>query len=200
GLACIAGVFAWASFGLNDASDALYARALAAPPAQMPRIVRASAVQPPPPPPSPEPGARDRLRRFLQPEIDAGLVTVGGTEATPVVRIAASGMFGPGSATVQPRFASLLDRIGAALKTERGPVDVVGYTDNQPIRTLAFPSNFQLSSARAHAAASLLAHGIDDPGRLTPQGRADADPIAPNTTEAGREQNRRIEVVLHRVG
>ena len=199
GLACVAGLFAWASFGLNESSDELYERVLAAPPAQMPQIVRASAVQPPtaPPPPA-QPGARDRLRGFLKPEIDQGLVTVVGTDATPVVRIAASGMFAPGSATVQPRFAPLLQRIGEALKTERGQVDVVGYTDNQPIRTVAFPSNFQLSAARARAAASLLARGIDDAGRLRPQGRADADPIAPNTTPEGRERNRRIEVVLHR--
>lgn len=198
GLACVAGLFAWTSFGLNRSSDELYERVLAAPPAQMPHIIRASTMQPPPAPPPAEPGARDRLRGFLQPEIEQGLVTVVGTDATPVVRIAGRGMFAPGSATVQPRFAPLLQRIGEAVKTEPGQVDVVGYTDNQPIRTVAFPSNFQLSAARARAAASLLARGIDNASRLTAQGRADADPIAPNTTSEGRERNRRIEVVLHR--
>jgi len=167
----------------------------------MPTITRASLVPPPPPTPGPppaEPTVLDKLRTFLKPEIDQGLVTVVGTDAVPVVRIAGRGMYASGAATVQPRFLPLLARIAAALKEERGHVDVVGYTDNQPIRTVAFPSNFQLSAARAKSAAALLARGLDDPARLSTEGRADADPIAPNTTAEGREANRRIEVVLHR--
>jgi len=79
-------------------------------------------------------------------------------------------------------------------------VRVIGYTDDQPIRTIAFPSNFQLSTARAQAASNIIAATIGDPARLTVEGRADADPIAPNTTPEGRERNRRIEVVLNRQG
>jgi len=84
------------------------------------------------------------------------------------------------------------------LRTEPGQVDVVGYTDNQPIHTVKFPSNFQLSKARAQAAAAVIANAIDEPARLSTQGRADEDPIASNDTPDGRQQNRRIEVVLHR--
>jgi type VI secretion system protein ImpK len=201
GLACIAGLFVWFSVGLNESSDALYERMLASPPSHMPTITRASLVPPPPPAPGPppaEPTVLDKLRAFLKPEIDQGLVTVVGTDAVPVVRIAGRGMYASGAANVQPRFLPLLARIAAALKEERGHVDVIGYTDNQPIRTVAFPSNFQLSAARAKSAAALLARGLDDPARLSTEGRADADPIAPNTTAEGREANRRIEVVLHR--
>jgi type VI secretion system protein ImpK len=54
-----------------------------------------------------------------------------------------------------------------------------------------------LSTARAQAAQAVLSQTIDDAGRLTAEGRADADPIAPNTTEQGRAANRRIEIVLH---
>jgi type VI secretion system protein ImpK len=61
-----------------------------------------------------------------------------------------------------------------------------------------FPSNFQLSAARAQAASSAIARTIGDAGRLRAEGRADADAIASNATAEGREQNRRIEVVLHR--
>ena len=92
----------------------------------------------------------------------------------------------------------LLDRIGLALKEEIGPVKVIGYTDDQPIRTIAFPSNFQLSLARADAASKIIATTIGDPKRLSAEGKADADPIAPNTTPEGRERNRRIEIVLIR--
>lgn len=201
GAAAIAAVFyAIVSFGLNGRSDALFARMTAAPPAAMPAILRASVAPPPPPPPAPaaEPGKLDALRTFLKPEIDQGLVTVTGTDAVPIVRIRNRGLFASGSASLQPRYVPLLERIGAALADERGAVLVVGYTDNQPIRTLQFPSNFQLSAARAKAASDVIARRMGDPSRLQPEGRADAEPIASNATPEGREENRRIEVVLRR--
>ena len=201
GLAAVAGLFLWFSNGLNGASDDVYARLLAAPPAQMPQITRAALVQPlASSPASLEPTVLDRLRQFLAPEIAQNLVKVVGTPGTPIIRISGRGMFPSGSATLQPSFKPLLDRIGTALKAEPGAVQVVGYTDNQAIRTAAFPSNFQLSAARAKAAATLLATSVGDAGRVAAEGRADADPIGPNTTAEGREQNRRIEVVLHRPG
>ncbi len=199
GVAAVAGLFLWSSTGLNAASDDLYARMLAAPPAHMPQIARAAIVQPPPPPPEPPPpGALDRLRAFLAPEIAQHLVTVVGTNAVPIVRISGRGMFASGSATVQASFNPLLTRIGLALKEEPGTVQVIGYTDNQQIRTIAFPSNFALSTARAQAARGIIAGALGDGGRIAAEGRADADPIAPNATSEGRELNRRIEVVLHR--
>ena len=77
---------------------------------------------------------------------------------------------------------------------------VDGYTDNQPIHTVQFPSNFQLSAARAEAARRIIVRALGDPGRVAAQGHADADPIASNATPEGRDQNRRIEVVLRRQG
>ena len=127
-------------------------------------------------------------------------MTVSGTNATPIIRIRNRGLFASGSATLSEQFLPLLARIGKALATESGPVDVIGHTDNQPIRTIPFPSNFQLSAARAKSAAAALAQPIGDPSRLRTEGRADSDPIATNATPDGREQNRRIEVVLHRRG
>ena len=129
---------------------------------------------------------------------DQGLVTVVGSHAVPIVRIRNAGMFASGSATVAPAYVRLLERIGEALKAEKGPVTVDGYTDNQPIRTVQFPSNFQLSAARANAVGAIVARNVGDSARVTAEGRADADPIASNTTAEGREQNRRIEIVLHR--
>ena len=77
---------------------------------------------------------------------------------------------------------------------------VIGYTDDQPIRTIAFPSNFQLSTARAKEASAIIGASVGDASRLSAEGRADADPIATNSTPEGRERNRRIEVVLNRQG
>jgi type VI secretion system protein ImpK len=201
GLLAVCAAYAWTSFGLNEDSDGLFARMMAAPPAQMPAIVRAAPVHPPAPaPPSAVPGELDKLRGFLRPEIEQGLVAVIGTDAVPVVRIRNRGLFVSGSAVVQPRFDPLLNRIGQALADEPGAVQVIGYTDNQPIRSVQFPSNFQLSAARAKAAAAIIIRGIGSPERVSTEGRADADPIGNNATPDGREENRRIEVVLRRPG
>jgi type VI secretion system protein ImpK len=203
GLGIVAGLFFWFSISLNAASDGIYARLRDAQPTQMPTITRTPIVEAKPAPtplPPPEPTSLDKLRTFLKPEIDQGLVEVLGTPAQPLVRITGRGVFASGSATVQPSFKPLLDRIGLALKEESGTVKVIGYTDDQPIRTIAFPSNAQLSTARAQAASAIIATSIGDPSRLSAEGRADADPIAPNATPEGRERNRRIEVVLNRQG
>ena len=194
-LALIGGLFVWFSSGLNAASDDAFSAMLGAPLSHMPNIQRAAPVRPPAPPPDLQP---EPLYVFLKPEIDRGLVTVLGTHAMPIVRIRNTGMFASGSAVVSPRYISLLQRIGAALKREKGPVDVVGYTDNQPIHTVQFPSNYQLSKSRAEAASAIIVQALGDPARVTSEGRADADPVASNATAAGRDENRRIEVTLRR--
>lgn len=198
-LAVIGGLFVWFSTGLNAASDNMFAQMLGAPLAHMPQITRAAPVRPPPPPP-PQAVQPDPLYVFLKPEIDQGLVTVLGDHAMPIVRIRNAGMFASGSATVAPSYVRLMERIGQALKAEKGPVTVDGYTDNQPIHTVQFPSNFQLSTSRAEAARALIVRALGDPGRVTAQGHAEADPLATNATPEGRDQNRRIEVVLRRQG
>jgi type VI secretion system protein ImpK len=195
-LAVIGGLFIWFSSSLNASSDDTFAGMLAAPLSHMPAITRVAPVRPPEvlaPPPEP-------LYVFLKPEIDEGLVTVIGDHAMPIVRIRNKGMFPSGSATLNSGYFQLMNRIGAALRAEEGPVQVIGYTDNQPIRTVRFPSNYQLSTARADAAREQILKQLLQPGRITAVGKAEADPIAPNTTEDGREQNRRIEVVLRRQG
>ena len=209
GLAAVAGLFVWFSTSLNAASDDLMTRMMTSAPQKMPAIIRAALVvpPPPPPPPPPEPGVLDKLRAFLKPEIDAGLVVVLGTETTPMVRIRNKGvaagapaMFGSGSAAVQPAFTGLLERIGSALKVETGSVQVLGHSDNQPIRTVQFPSNFQLSAARAEAARAIILRTLAEPARIKSEGRADAEPVGNNATPEGRDENRRIEVVLRRQG
>lgn len=198
-LAVIGGLFVWFSTGLNAASDDGFARLISAPLPHMPQIARPAPVRPPPPAP-PRVEAPEPLYVFLKPEIDQGLVTVLGDHAMPIVRIRNLGMFPSGSATVAQNYVHLLERIGEALKAEKGPVTVNGYTDNQPIRTVQFPSNFQLSTARAEAARAIIVRALGDSGRVAAQGHADADPVASNATPEGRDQNRRIEVVLRRQG
>jgi type VI secretion system protein ImpK len=192
-LALVYGTF---RFGLGRATDAAYQLALTAPPQTMPRIVRAAPVVPPAEPAPAQPGVLDRLRGFLAPEIAAGKVSVLGTDNAPIVRINNIGLFASGSAAVEDGALPLLNRIGHALAAETGRVVVTGYTDNQPIHTLQFPSNLALSQARAQAAAAILDRSIGDQSRITAEGAGQADPIADNGTAAGRAQNRRIEVTL----
>ena len=198
-VALCGGLFLWASASLNAASDDLQSQVLTTPPTRMPQVTRAAIVQPLPPPPAPvEPTVLDRLRASLQQDIDNRAVSLLGTAATPIVRIAGRSMFSPESAVVLSASRPLLERIAAALRNEAGSLQVIDYTDDQPVRTVRFPSNFQLSVARASAVRAIIARDLGDPARISAEGRADADPIASNATAEGREQNRRIEIVLHR--
>ncbi len=156
----------------------------------------------PPPPPAPlAPTAEQQLKKvegFLQPEIDDGIVEVFQKGNTLIVRITGSGMFGSGSDQLSSRFRAPVDRVARALNDEPGPVIIAGHSDNVPIRSSRFPSNMALSLARAKSVMSRMAGALDDPSRLTAEGRADKEPIAGNATRDGRARNRRIEVLLVR--
>ena len=197
--AALGGLFVWVSTDLAAASDTVAARMLASQPSSLPQFSRAEpVVAPPPPPPPDEPTFLDRLHAALKAEIDAGVVSLGGNSGTPVVRIHNRNMFAAGSARLQPGLVAVLEHVGSVLGAEPGPIVVAAYTDNQPIRTVQFPSNVQLSAARANAARAVLARKVAPPARVSAEGRGDADPLAPNTSAEGREQNRRIEVTLRR--
>ncbi len=136
-----------------------------------------------------------RLSAFLKPEVDAGLVEVRDLADRSVVTIRGDGFFDPGSAQVAQRVLPLLQRIGQALATVQGSVLVTGHTDNQPIRSLKYPSNWHLSRDRAEAVRAVIAQFIPAQ-RLRAEGRADNDPLQTNDTPAGRSRNRRVEITL----
>jgi len=202
--ALLGGGWYWLSDQLGSQADGLHARMASLPPGGLPSIDRTVPPQPPAPPPPPPPTAAPRpdavvtLRRFLEPEIRQGLVTVDGDAQRLLVRIRNRGMFPSGSSAVDPRFQDILRRIGEGLKEEPGQVQVEGHSDNQPIRTVRFPSNFALSLGRAQEAMAVIVAANGSPGRFMAQGRADAEPLASNATAEGREENRRIEIVLLR--
>ena len=191
GLGALGVFYVLFTFLLNGRSDAAYEAMNAMPPTTPIALARVAPPLPPPP-------VSDSIRKFLDPEIRQGLVTVNENAQTVTVSIRASGMFPSGSVEVAPAFLPLIGRIGEALNTEPGAVQINGHTDNQPIRSVKFPSNFQLSLARAQAVLAVLKQKVKDPARLTAEGRADSEPIASNATPEGREQNRRIEAVLTR--
>jgi type VI secretion system protein ImpK len=196
-LGVVAAIYAAFVFSLGRASSAQFEALLAAPPNAMPAITRAQPVVAPAEPAPVGPTILDRLSGFLSPEIAAGKVSVLGTVNAPIIRINNAGLFASGSAQVEQDDVPLLQKIGTALARETGTVTVIGYTDNQPIDTLQFPSNFDLSNARAQAAAAILDQTIGDESRITAKGLGDADPVGDNSTAAGRAENRRIEIVLN---
>jgi len=150
----------------------------------------------PPPPPPPPAKQTLTIQKLLQPEIDQGLVVVLEDAQSITIRITMGQMFAPGSATLEPQVLAVMDRIGQAANTVPGPIQVVGHTDNQPIKSLKFPSNYQLSLARAQTAIDVFKPRITDPSRLQADGRADSEPLVPNDTPAHQQQNRRIEIIL----
>ena len=89
-------------------------------------------------------------------------------------------------------------RSPAALDKEPGAIRVDGYTDTDPIKTITFPSNFELSEARAKSVAAMLKPGLSHPERLTVSGKGADNPVAPNDTEANKAKNRRVEISIPR--
>ena len=117
--------------------------------------------------------------------------------ARTTIVLRGEGMFGSGSAEVNGAVTGLLARIGDALKTLPGKVLVIGYTDNtKPGLSARFPSNYDLSKARAAAVTAALAPRAGPADRYSVEGRGEVDAIAPNDTPAGRARNRRVELVV----
>ncbi len=167
-------------FRLEGFSDGLYTSIANL---RMPRVTVVAKPAPP------------RLAKFLEPEIREGLVAVRDEADRSVVTLKGDGLFESGSDTVRERYLRVLERIGLALVEVDGKVVVSGYTDNVPIRTARFPSNFRLSEARANSVMGLLAAKVT-PARMRAEGRGEGDPVAQNNSAENRALNRRVEITL----
>ncbi len=179
-------------FALNGVSDSAYEKLAALPPTGTVALQTTA----PAPPPVIADDTLARLKTFLAPEIREGLVFLTETPRTVTIRLNAPNMFASGSADVSSNSLPLLNRVAQALDTEPGAVQIVGHTDNIPIRSLRFPSNFHLSTARAQSVAAIVKSHLKAPNRVTAEGRGDTEPMVPNDTPAHRSQNRRIELTL----
>ena len=109
-------------------------------------------------------------------------------------------LFASGQATLQPAGFPLLNEVAQLLNVDKShPITVEGHTDNVPISSSQYPSNWELSTDRATTVVRyLIAKGVNR-GRLGAVGYADLHPIAGNATAAGRARNRRVEIVLQRI-
>ena len=141
--------------------------------------------------------AQRGLIRELRPEIEKGDITVDLNNERLLIKLASNYLFGSGEDQLKPAGADALNQVGAILKEyPKYKVAVEGHTDNRPIRSALlkkkFPTNLELSEARAASAAEALREG--GLSNVTTAGFSDTKPVAPNSTDAGRAKNRRVEV------
>lgn len=143
--------------------------------------------------------AEKDLLKALQPEISKGTVSVNQSGDALTISLASSLLFGSGQDQLKSGGTDALKRVGDVLKDfPEKQVHVAGYTDNVAIKGALqkkFPSNKELSDARANSAAQALRDGGVS-SNLSAEGHGDSNPIASNNTEAGRVKNRRVEVIV----
>ena len=146
--------------------------------------------------PAPPAPAALNLKAFLRPEIEEGLVSVKDEADQSVVTLKGDGLFTSGSTAVRGRYEEVLDRVAQAMNNVSGRILVIGYSDNVPIRSARFASNYELSLARAQSVQARLQQSLRQPQRVKAEGRGETNPLAPNTTAENRARNRRVDITL----
>lgn len=138
----------------------------------------------------------DEIRRVLSPLTQAGQVNVTEGAFGVSVEINASLLFAPGDSALGQEAVDALRAVAQVLAPAPFPITVEGHTDNVPINTFRFPSNWELSAVRASTVARLFIDNGVSPDRLTAAGYADQRPVAGNEDEVGRARNRRVTVLI----
>jgi chemotaxis protein MotB len=136
------------------------------------------------------------LGQAMAAQIASGQVSVTHTSRGVVLEINASALFNQGEAELQSGATKTMSRVAEILGKGDQNIEVEGYTDDTPIRNARFPSNWELSSARASSVVRLfIEHGVAA-SRLTAVGSAANRPVASNDTAEGRARNRRVTVTV----
>lgn len=136
------------------------------------------------------------LKKSLAGLIQQGRINVSHNDRGVVVDINANVLFLSGQAALTPEALPVIEQIARVLATMPNAIQVEGFTDDQPINTLAFPSNWELSTARATSVVRVLANHAIEPTRLVAAGFGEYHPVAPNDTDIGRSRNRRVSIAL----
>lgn len=163
------------------------------------RVVSTPAIAPIPGKPTGlEMSAIEEIRKEIETraEVKGTLFQVVGTVEGPVIRIKEELLFDQGLARVKPDGRKYLLRIAKYIAATQSTVRVEGHTDDVPISTRRFPSNWELSVARATAVLRILVEGGVPKSRIHAAGFADTRPIVPNTSAENRAMNRRVEIKL----
>lgn len=134
---------------------------------------------------------RDLAKAIALPEVE-----VTDAKGAVIIVLKADELFASGSARLHGRLEPVVLRIAQALDKVPGTVLVSGHTDDVPIRSARFPSNWELSDERARSVAALMRSRIHDAARLRVEGLADSQPLVPNDSAAHRAKNRRVTILL----
>jgi chemotaxis protein MotB len=157
--------------------------------------------------PASRPAARDaadsqldtlgtRIEHALAPLVDRGLVTVRRSRTFLEVEIQSDLLFASGVAVPGTTARATIEQLAGVLRDEPNSIRVEGYTDDVPIRTAQFQSNWELSAGRAASVVHVLSGaGVAEP-RLAVVGYGEHHPVADNATAAGRNANRRVQLVI----
>ena len=130
-------------------------------------------------------------------ELESGLIEIVMQGKFLVFRIREQGSFSSGQATIKKGFLPVLHKIREILKETKGRITVAGHTDNQPITTAQFPSNWELSGARAATVARELLNSNElARNRFSIIGHAETIPIKENNNRSNRAYNRRVEIII----
>ncbi len=132
--------------------------------------------------------------------IDKNLIAISGNEEWLVVELSAGLLFESGQAELAGESEVILNEIAQLLFDHDRPVRVEGFTDNIPISTAMYPSNWELSTARAAAVVQLFVESGLDPAKMAAVGYGEHQPKADNTTTEGRSQNRRVVLMISKTG
>ena len=137
------------------------------------------------------------IESLLGPEILKGMVRLHVDGRGLVISLGETGVFDSGSDRIKPEGINLIDTIGASLVSVANQIRIEGHTDNVPISNVRFPSNWELSTARATAVISYLIGSFGlKPELVSAAGYAEFRPCATNDTEEGRARNRRVDIVV----
>lgn len=136
------------------------------------------------------------LIETLSPLISEGKVRVMQTSRGVNVEINASVLFAQGEARLSGQYGQVLKAVANVLKDGQHAIRVEGHTDNVPISTASFPSNWELSAARASSVVRLFADSGIDESRLVAVGHGSTRPVASNDTAEGRTRNRRVQLLV----
>ncbi len=153
-------------------------------------------VAPPAVPTDPLLDSMRALRQAVHHLIERGEVSLHRSAAGLELEIRTQVLFASASADLQPTATTLLWRLAQVLKPLPHPIRVEGFTDNLPISTAVFPSNWELSAARSASVVHVLADAGVAPQRLAAVGYGEFQPIAPNDNPEGRARNRRVVLVV----
>lgn len=127
-----------------------------------------------------------------------GMVSVTQTDTGVVITMTDMLLFKKGGVSLAPKGIDILEKVAFVLAKFAYHIKIRGHTDSQPMRSVMFPSNWELSSARAGAVVRLLVQYGVNPNLVSAEGYAGFHPVATNDTEEGRSQNRRVEIVYER--